>query len=125
MCLELFSLVSNHPPSPVVPAVMEFQVQINSIKTKLQETRARKKQQEEFIMKVENQALKVSTHLCVLFILRLNPPAVMLPQSRAFTNRSQSARTNGTCSKVLQQQGASASVRFQSRSRLCLFRAAV
>lgn len=39
---------------------MEYQVQINSIKAKLQETRARKKQQEELIMKVENQALKVS-----------------------------------------------------------------
>lgn len=43
------------------PAVMEYQVQINSIKAKLQETRARKKQQEELIMKVENQALKVSS----------------------------------------------------------------
>lgn len=43
---------------------MEYQVQINSIKAKLQETRARKKQQEELIMKVENQALKVSsTHI--------------------------------------------------------------
>lgn len=42
------------------PAVMEYQVQINSIKAKLQDTRARKKQQEELIMKVENQALKVS-----------------------------------------------------------------
>lgn len=42
------------------PTVMEYQVQINSIKAKLQETRARKKQQEELIMKVENQALKVS-----------------------------------------------------------------
>lgn len=40
---------------------MEYQVQINSIKAKLQETRARKKQQEELIMKVENQALKVSS----------------------------------------------------------------
>lgn len=39
---------------------MEYQVQISSIKAKLQETRARKKQQEELIMKVENQALKVS-----------------------------------------------------------------
>uniref|UniRef100_H2S435 TAF7 RNA polymerase II, TATA box binding protein (TBP)-associated factor n=1 Tax=Takifugu rubripes TaxID=31033 RepID=H2S435_TAKRU len=38
--------------------VLEYQVQINSIKAKLQETRARKKQQEELIMKVENQALK-------------------------------------------------------------------
>ncbi|KAJ8281713.1 hypothetical protein COCON_G00042320 [Conger conger] len=38
--------------------VMEYQVQINSVKTKLQETRARKKQQEDLIMKVENQALK-------------------------------------------------------------------
>lgn len=36
-------------------------MQINSIKAKLQETRARKKQQEELIMKVENQALKVSS----------------------------------------------------------------
>lgn len=42
------------------PTVMEYQVQINGIKAKLQETRARKKQQEELIMKVENQALKVS-----------------------------------------------------------------
>lgn len=40
---------------------MEYQVQINSIKAKLQDTRARKKQQEELIMKVENQALKVSS----------------------------------------------------------------
>lgn len=40
---------------------MEYQVQINSIKAKLQETCARKKQQEELIMKVENQALKVSS----------------------------------------------------------------
>ncbi len=39
---------------------MEYQVQINNVKAKLQETRARKKQQEELIMKVENQALKVS-----------------------------------------------------------------
>ncbi|XP_062855960.1 transcription initiation factor TFIID subunit 7 [Trichomycterus rosablanca] len=38
--------------------VMEYQVQINNIKTKLQETRARKKHQEDLIMKVENQALK-------------------------------------------------------------------
>lgn len=38
--------------------VMEYQVQINSVKAKLQETRARKKQQEDLIMKVENQALK-------------------------------------------------------------------
>jgi len=38
--------------------VMEYQVQINQVKMKLQETRARKKQQEELIMKVENQALK-------------------------------------------------------------------
>ncbi|XP_023675653.1 transcription initiation factor TFIID subunit 7 [Paramormyrops kingsleyae] len=38
--------------------VMEYQMQINSVKTKLQETRARKKQQEDLIMKVENQALK-------------------------------------------------------------------
>lgn len=44
----------------MLPTVMEYQVQINSIKAKLQETRARKKQQEELIMKVENQALKVS-----------------------------------------------------------------
>lgn len=40
---------------------MEYQVQINNVKAKLQETRARKKQQEELIMKVENQALKVNT----------------------------------------------------------------
>lgn len=39
---------------------MEYQVQINNVKTKLQDTRARKKQQEELIMKVENQALKVN-----------------------------------------------------------------
>ncbi|TSQ81072.1 Transcription initiation factor TFIID subunit 7 [Bagarius yarrelli] len=39
-------------------AVMEYQVQINNLKAKLQETRARKKQQEDLIMKVENQALK-------------------------------------------------------------------
>ncbi|XP_034037603.1 transcription initiation factor TFIID subunit 7 isoform X2 [Thalassophryne amazonica] len=38
--------------------VMEYQLQINNIKAKLQETCARKKQQEELIMKVENQALK-------------------------------------------------------------------
>ncbi|KAK3536169.1 hypothetical protein QTP70_032724, partial [Hemibagrus guttatus] len=38
--------------------VMEYQVQINNLKAKLQETRARKKQQEDLIMKVENQALK-------------------------------------------------------------------
>lgn len=42
---------------------MEYQVQINNIKTKLQDTRARKKQQEELIMKVENQALKVCVSL--------------------------------------------------------------
>lgn len=40
-------------------AVMEYQMQINSVKTKLQETRARKKQQEDLIMKVVNEALKV------------------------------------------------------------------
>lgn len=39
---------------------MEFQVQINNLKAKLQETRARKKQQEKLIMEVENQALRVS-----------------------------------------------------------------
>lgn len=38
--------------------VMDYQVQINNLKAKLQDTRARKKQQEELIMKVENQALK-------------------------------------------------------------------
>uniref|UniRef100_A0A4W4H3M3 TAFII55 protein conserved region domain-containing protein n=1 Tax=Electrophorus electricus TaxID=8005 RepID=A0A4W4H3M3_ELEEL len=38
--------------------VTEYQVQINTIKAKLQETRARKKHQEDLIMKVENQALK-------------------------------------------------------------------
>ncbi|XP_030621797.1 transcription initiation factor TFIID subunit 7 [Chanos chanos] len=37
---------------------MEYQVQINNVKARLQETRARKKQQEDLIMKVENQALK-------------------------------------------------------------------
>ncbi|XP_037531669.1 transcription initiation factor TFIID subunit 7 isoform X1 [Nematolebias whitei] len=41
-----------------VTQVMEFQVQINNVKAKLQDTRARKKQQEQLIMKVENQALK-------------------------------------------------------------------
>lgn len=47
---------------------MEYQVQINSVKAKLQETRARKKQQEELIMKVENQALKVNReHTHTLF----------------------------------------------------------
>lgn len=53
------------------PTVMEYQVQINSIKAKLQETRARKKQQEELIMKVENQALKVSerTHSQAEFLM--------------------------------------------------------
>lgn len=53
------------------PAVMEYQVQINGVKAKLQETRARKKQQEELIMKVENQALKVSNehmHICSVFL---------------------------------------------------------
>ncbi|KAJ4946587.1 hypothetical protein JOQ06_024251 [Pogonophryne albipinna] len=44
--------------------VMEYQVQINSVKGKLQDTRARKKQQEELIMKVENQALKSSHARC-------------------------------------------------------------
>lgn len=38
--------------------VMEYQVQINNMKAKLQETRARKKQQEKLIMEVENQALR-------------------------------------------------------------------
>lgn len=53
-------------------AVMEYQVQINSVKSKLQETRARKKQQEELIMKVENQALKVSsTHTFHIVIQNL------------------------------------------------------
>lgn len=46
---------------PLLSTVMEYQVQINSVKSKLQETRARKKQQEELIMKVENQALKVGS----------------------------------------------------------------
>lgn len=50
------------------PPVMEYQVQINSVKAKLQETRARKKQQEELIMKVENQALKVSSEHAYTFI---------------------------------------------------------
>lgn len=39
---------------------MEYQVQISNLKAKLQETRARKKQQEKLIMEVENQALRVS-----------------------------------------------------------------
>uniref|UniRef100_A0A674CYX4 TAF7 RNA polymerase II, TATA box binding protein (TBP)-associated factor n=1 Tax=Salmo trutta TaxID=8032 RepID=A0A674CYX4_SALTR len=38
--------------------VMEYQMQIDGVKAKLKETRARKKQQEDLIMKVENQALK-------------------------------------------------------------------
>ncbi|MGH0160278.1 UNVERIFIED_CONTAM: hypothetical protein FKN15_053114 [Acipenser sinensis] len=38
--------------------VLEFQVQINNVKNKLQETQDRKKQQEDLIMKVENLALK-------------------------------------------------------------------
>uniref|UniRef100_A0A672N8T2 Transcription initiation factor TFIID subunit 7-like n=1 Tax=Sinocyclocheilus grahami TaxID=75366 RepID=A0A672N8T2_SINGR len=38
--------------------VMEYQVQINNLKAKLQETHARKKQQEKLIMEVENQALR-------------------------------------------------------------------
>ncbi|TRY60117.1 hypothetical protein DNTS_006432 [Danionella cerebrum] len=38
--------------------VMEYQLQINNLKAKLQETRARKKQQEKLIMEVENQALR-------------------------------------------------------------------
>ncbi|XP_054647678.1 transcription initiation factor TFIID subunit 7 [Dunckerocampus dactyliophorus] len=50
--------------------VMEFQVQINSIKAKLQETRARKKQQEELIMKVENQALKNRFEACLNEIIQ-------------------------------------------------------
>lgn len=50
------------------PAVMEYQLQINSVETKLQETRARKKQQEELIMKVENQALKVSNEHTLMLI---------------------------------------------------------
>lgn len=71
----------------VSPAVMEYQVQINSIKAKLQETRARKKQQEELIMKVENQALKVRGHTCQLlsspwmFMSHWNPPWFFLPLS--------------------------------------------
>nr|XP_057932423.1 transcription initiation factor TFIID subunit 7 isoform X2 [Doryrhamphus excisus] len=50
--------------------VMEFQVQINSVKAKLQETRARKKQQEELIMKVENQALKNRFEACLNEIIQ-------------------------------------------------------
>uniref|UniRef100_A0A8C7ZJV1 TAF7 RNA polymerase II, TATA box binding protein (TBP)-associated factor n=1 Tax=Oryzias sinensis TaxID=183150 RepID=A0A8C7ZJV1_9TELE len=46
--------------------VMEYQVQINSIKAKLQETRVRKKQQEELTKKVDNQALKVRRMYFVL-----------------------------------------------------------
>nr|XP_046190631.1 transcription initiation factor TFIID subunit 7-like [Oncorhynchus gorbuscha] len=41
-----------------VPVVMEYQMQIDGVKAKLKETRARRKQQEDLIMKVENQALK-------------------------------------------------------------------
>ncbi|CAL8356235.1 unnamed protein product [Merluccius merluccius] len=50
--------------------VMEFQVQINNVKSKLQETRARKKQQEELIMKVENQALKNRFQACLNEIIQ-------------------------------------------------------
>lgn len=50
---------------------MEYQVQINGIKAKLQDTRARKKQQEELIMKVENQALKVSSEHTLALIQKL------------------------------------------------------
>uniref|UniRef100_A0A8C7DVV7 TATA-box binding protein associated factor 7 n=1 Tax=Oncorhynchus kisutch TaxID=8019 RepID=A0A8C7DVV7_ONCKI len=39
-------------------SMMEYQMQIDGVKAKLKETRARKKQQEDLIMKVENQALK-------------------------------------------------------------------
>lgn len=39
---------------------MEYQVQINNLKAKLQDTRNRKKEQEKLIMEVENQALRVS-----------------------------------------------------------------
>lgn len=45
---------------------MEYQVQINNLKARLQETRARKKQQEKLIMEVENQALRVSFRLPAL-----------------------------------------------------------
>ncbi|CAB1337177.1 unnamed protein product [Coregonus sp. 'balchen'] len=38
--------------------VMEYQVQVDCVKAKLKKTRAREKQQEDLIMKVENQALK-------------------------------------------------------------------
>uniref|UniRef100_A0A672SXE8 TAF7 RNA polymerase II, TATA box binding protein (TBP)-associated factor n=1 Tax=Sinocyclocheilus grahami TaxID=75366 RepID=A0A672SXE8_SINGR len=38
--------------------VMEYQVQINNLKAKLQDTRNRKKEQEKLIMEVENQALR-------------------------------------------------------------------
>lgn len=47
---------SSVPP----PVVMEYQVQVDGVKAKLKETGARKKQQEDLIMKVENQVLKVS-----------------------------------------------------------------
>ncbi|KAJ3587880.1 hypothetical protein NHX12_011475 [Muraenolepis orangiensis] len=50
--------------------VMEYQVQINGVKAKLQETRARKKQQEELIMKVENQALKNRFQACLNEIIQ-------------------------------------------------------
>ena len=50
---------------------MDYQVQINGIKAKLQDTRARKKQQEELIMKVENQALKVSGEHTLALIQKL------------------------------------------------------
>ncbi|KAK6298850.1 hypothetical protein J4Q44_G00303600 [Coregonus suidteri] len=43
--------------------VMEYQVQVDCVKAKLKKTRAREKQQEDLIMKVENQALKLSARL--------------------------------------------------------------
>ncbi len=39
---------------------MEYQMQINNLKAKLQDTHNRKKEQEKLIMEVENQALRVS-----------------------------------------------------------------
>lgn len=52
-------------------AVMEYQVQINNVKAKLQETCARKEHQEQLIMKVENQALKVSSTCTFSLTIRI------------------------------------------------------
>ncbi|XP_014055327.2 transcription initiation factor TFIID subunit 7 isoform X1 [Salmo salar] len=41
--------------------MMEYQVQVDGVKAKLKETGARKKQQKDLIMKVENQVLKLAS----------------------------------------------------------------